>query len=293
MDTPLNEQIAERLEEMAELLAQQQANPFRVNAYRRAAQALRHLDQDLGALFEQQGQAGLIALADVGKGIAGAIAELLTNGRWSQLERLRGTLDPEQLFQTVPGIGPDLARRIHDTLHIDSLEQLETAAFDGRLARVHGLGPRRIAALRASLAELLRRTRRAPPVSAAAELPVELLLEVDREYRKLASRGELPRIAPRRFNPSGEAWLPVLHTERGGWHFSAMFSNTALAHRLGRTDDWVVIYFYDDHHQEGQQTLVTETRGLLLGRRVVRGRETECREYYRRAGEADRPEPTG
>ena len=83
MDTPLNEQIAERLEEMAELLGQQQANPFRVNAYRRAALSLRHLDQDLGTLFEQQGQAGLIALADVGKGIAGAIAELLTNGCWS------------------------------------------------------------------------------------------------------------------------------------------------------------------------------------------------------------------
>ena len=59
MDTPLNEQIAERLEEMAELLNQQQANPFRINAYRRAAQALRRLDQDLGSLFEQQGQAAL------------------------------------------------------------------------------------------------------------------------------------------------------------------------------------------------------------------------------------------
>ena len=171
--------------------------------------------------------------------------------------------------------------------------KLETAAFDGRLALVHGLGPRRIAGLRASLAELLRRTRRAPPVSAAPELALELLLEVDRKYRELASRGELPRIAPRRFNPSGEAWLPVLHTERGGWHFSAMFSNTALAHRLGRTDDCVVIYFYDDHQQEGQQTLVTETRGPLLGRRVVRGRESECRDHYLGEGTAHAPESGG
>ncbi len=49
-----------------------------------------------------------------------------------------------------------------------------------------------------------------------------------------------------------------------------MFSNTALAHQLKRTHDWAVIYFYDDHHQEGQQTLVTETHGPLQGRRVVR-----------------------
>ena len=191
MDTPLNEQIAERLEEMAELLAQQQANPFRINAYRRAAQALRHLDQDLATLFEQQGQAGLIALPDVGKGIAGAIAELLTSGRWGQLERLRGNLDPEQLFQTVPGIGPDLAGRIHDTLHIDSLEQLETAAFDGRLARVHGLGPRRIAALRASLVELLGRTRR---LQRRLRLPLRRRLQRHhlQRWRRRLVRGSVP-----------------------------------------------------------------------------------------------------
>ena len=71
-----------------------------------------------------------------------------------------------------------------------------------------------------------------------------------------------------------------MHTEAGGWHFTAMYSNTALAHQLQKTSDWVVIYFYDDHHQEGQHTVVTETRGPLIARRVVRGREEECRRHY-------------
>jgi putative hydrolase len=110
--------------------------------------------------------------------------------------------------------------------------------------------------------------------------PVSLILDVDREYREKADEGSLPTIAPKRFNPSGEAWLPVLHTERGSWHFSALYSNTARAHELDRTRDWVVIYFYDDHHQEGQHTVVTEHRGPLTGRRVVRGREAECRDFY-------------
>ena len=45
--------------------------------------------------------------------------------------------------------------------------------------------------------------------------------------------------------------------------------------------DWVVVYFYgDDDHREGQRTVVTESQGPLRGRRVVRGRETECRVYY-------------
>ena len=57
-------------------------------------------------------------------------------------------------------------------------------------------------------------------------------------------------------------------------------SNTARAHQLDRTRDWVIVYFYDDHHDEGQYTVVTETRGPLIRKRVVRGRETECRAYY-------------
>jgi len=59
-----------------------------------------------------------------------------------------------------------------------------------------------------------------------------------------------------------------------------LFSNTARAHDLGRTRDWVVVYFYDEHHREGQCTVVTETRGALIGKRVVRGREDECRVLY-------------
>jgi hypothetical protein len=71
-----------------------------------------------------------------------------------------------------------------------------------------------------------------------------------------------------------------MHAERGGWSYTALFSNTALAHRLGRTDDWVVIYFARAGGPEHQRTVVTETRGPLEGLRVVRGRETECREHH-------------
>jgi hypothetical protein len=120
---------------------------------------------------------------------------------------------------------------------------------------------------------------RAPRASAAAPT-IAALLAVDREYREKAAAGRLRTIAPKRFNPSGEAWLPVLHAEREGWHFTALFSNTARAHELGRTRDWVVIYYYDGEHVEAQCTVVTESRGALAGRRVVRGREEECRAHH-------------
>ena len=102
--------------------------------------------------------------------------------------------NPVSVFRTIPGIGPELARCVHDALDVDTLEALEAAAYDGRLEQV---------------------------------------------------------------------------------------PNTAMAHELGRTRDWVVIYFYDDHHQEGQHTVVTETQGPLRGRRVVRGLQAECGEVYR------------
>src|SRR6185295_5764510 len=113
-------------------------------------------------------------------GLASAIAEMLETGRWAQLERLRGSLDPATLFQTVPGIGPELARRIHDALGIETLEALEVACHEGRLGEVDGVGPRRVAAIRAALAEILDRSRlrRRGAVSAAAEPSVEVLLEV-------------------------------------------------------------------------------------------------------------------
>ena len=119
------------------------------------------------------------------------------------------------------------------------------------------------------------------------DLPdVPTLLAVDREYRAGAAAGTLAKIAPKKLNPEGAAWLPVLHTTRGAWHFTALWSNTARAHAAGRTHDWVVIYFYDGDHRERQCTVVTETRGPLKGKRVVRGRENEARSTAKSAKSA-------
>jgi len=282
-----NQQIADKLREVAALLEAQGANPYRASAYRKAADTIARLAQPVRKTFDAEGVAGLDALPHIGKGIAAAIAEILITGRWSQLERLRGTLDPVKLFQGVPGIGPRLAHLAHETLHVDTLEALEAAAQNGHLESVPGVGTRRAAAWRATLADMLKRVRprdRAPLPAPASQPPAATLLDVDSEYRRKAETGILPAIAPKRFNPDGKAWLPVLHTRRGDWHFTALYSNTATAHKLKRTHDWVVVYFYDHDHVEGQHTIVTETRGPLTGRRVVRGREVECRELYAQEG---------
>ncbi len=279
-DRAVNEALAANLREVANLLAQQDADSFRPAAYRRASDTLAGLVRPVTRIFAAEGRQGLMALPGIGASIAAAIVEMLTTGRWSQLERLRGTLNPEKLFQTIPGIGPELAARIHERLHVDTLEGLEIAAHDGRLEQVPGIGKRRAELIRSLLAERLGRPRLRRLRRESEQPEIGLILDVDHEYHRRASAGELKLIAPKRFNPKGEAWLPVLHTTRASWELTALFSNTRLAHELGRTRDWVVIYYQAGDAPEGQCTIVTETRGPLAGRRVVRGRESECQVHY-------------
>jgi putative hydrolase len=275
----INEQIAGRLEEAARLLRDQGADVYRVNAYLRAASTLRTASEPVDVVYRQKGLEGLKELRGVGDSIARAIRELLTHGRLPMLDRLRGDSDPVSLLATVPGIGRRLADRLHDELGLETLADLEAAAHDGRLESVAGFGAKRLAGIRDSLAHRLGRVR-VPPKDAGISPSVAELLDVDREYREKAAAGRLRLIAPRRFNPTGKAWLPVLHTRRGERHYTALFSNTARAHRLGKTRDWVVLY-HDNGDGERQQTVITAARGPLRGRRVVVGRERECELFYK------------
>ncbi len=293
-----NEEIADQLEEAAELLRAHGGDGYRMRAYQHAAETLRHLEEPAIAILDRDGAEGLVAVPTIGRSIAAAIEEMGYRGRWLFLDRLRGEVSPEELFMTLPGIGETLAARIHEELEVDTLEELEVAAHDGRLEKVPGVGPRRAHAIRDLLAAQLGRStrRRARRVAAARthderedDTPkVSLLLALDAEYRRRAERDALPRIVPRRFNDKGDKWLPIWHTEAEGWGFTLLFSNTALAHRLDKTRDWVVVYWEKDGH-ESQATIVTEYRGELRGRRVVRGRERECGKHYARADARPRP----
>jgi len=292
-----NEDVADGLERIGDLLEVQGANIHRVRAYRSAAATIRSCDRPLDEIAEYEGLGGLMQLPGIGQSIASLINELFHTGRIALLDRLEGQVSPEDLFMTVPGIGDGLAKRIHRDLDIETLEELEVAANDGRLEKVSRIGPRRIRGIRDSLSGILGRSSRrharwrrwvessdtTPPgkasVPARSAPSVGQILTIDAEYRRRAATDELHRIAPRRFNPEGRSWLPIMHRELGGWSFTSLFSNTARAHDLGMTQDWVVIYFERDG-EEDQVTVVTERSGDLNGRRVVRGRETECARLY-------------
>ena len=231
-------------------------------------------------LYRADGVTGLRAIDGVGEGLARTIGEIIETGRSSLFDRLAGETSPEMLFAGLPGVGTGLAHRICDELGVATLEELELAAHDGRLARVEGLGRKRVAGIRDALTGILGSRRYTRTASrCASNRRSRCCSHSTRSTVSVRRANDLPTIAPRRFNPAHEQWLPILHTVNDGWDATVLFSNTRRAHELGKTHDWVVIYYHKDH-REDQCTVVTGRYGVLAGERVVRGREAECRRHY-------------
>lgn len=280
-----NDEIADRLIEVSELLEAKEANPYRVRAYRNAANTVRSYEGSLADLVRSGGAESLTELPGVGDSIAGLIEQLCLSGETSLLKRLQGRLGNETVLTTVAGVGPKTAAMIHEKLGIETLEDLEVAAYDGRLNALPGMGHKRLRSVRESLAGRFQRYPR-PAAAAASKMPqpeIGLLLSIDTEYRRKAMLGRLVQISPSRFNPDRKLWLPILRTRRDGHQYTAIYSNSPLAHELGTTRDWVVISCKGD---DRLWTVVTDHRESAIGRRVVRGREIECDAYYARMAES-------
>ncbi|MDG1872611.1 MAG: helix-hairpin-helix domain-containing protein [Mariniblastus sp.] len=284
---PSNDDLAEAIKEVAAFLQVQGANRSRVEAYYRAVNVVQCLDQPVWQIYELNGIAALEELPAIGNSIVRALQQMIRGGKWPLLERLRGNDALESAFASVPNIGSAFARRIHDELQIETLAELQTAAWDGRLERLSGVGQKRLQAIREALAG---RGRFPDPLTCleddrdvTPQIRVAEILDIDDQYRFEVRNKTLPKVTPQRNNPAHEAWLPILHTQRGGRHYSALYSNTAHAHEFGMNKDWVVIYLEDHHHanQHGRWTVITSQFGKLRGKRIVRGRESACAEYYR------------
>ena len=149
-----NAEIADMLEEIARLLAFDDANPFRVRAYRRAAQTLRQSSKQMAELIGQGKD--LVEIPTIGVDIAALIEEAVSSGRMRSLEDLRQSAPAiaHDLLE-VEGIGPKKARALWQALGISNLEQLHRAVIDQRVREVPGFGP----ASERRLANALERTR--------------------------------------------------------------------------------------------------------------------------------------
>jgi DNA polymerase (family 10) len=134
-----NVDIARVLKDIAVLLEIKGANPFRIRAYQNAARTVEEQTTPLRAMVQEE--VDLTDLPGIGKDIGGYIRELVTTGDLGLYEELTADV-PESLIELtrLPGVGAKKVRRLWETLDVQTIDDLEQAAADGRVADLDGFG---------------------------------------------------------------------------------------------------------------------------------------------------------
>jgi len=150
-DMPVhNSEIARLFERLADLLELEDANPFRVRAYRNAARSIAGHAGSMAELV--QAGTDLSTLPGIGKDLAAKIRTIVETGRLPLLEEVQARTPAalSELMQ-LPGLGPKRVKQLHRALHISSPEDLARAARSGRIRELPGFGPKTEALIRARL----------------------------------------------------------------------------------------------------------------------------------------------
>ena len=132
-----NVEIARLFNDIADYLEVKDENPFRIRAYRRAAQAIEGLPEDIAAIAER---GGLLVVPGIGKDLAAKIREYLETGMVEYLEELRREI-PAGVIELlgIHGVGPKTAKVLYEQKAVDSVDKLEEMAKTGALAGLPGI----------------------------------------------------------------------------------------------------------------------------------------------------------
>jgi DNA polymerase (family 10) len=132
--------IARVFAEIADLLEVKAENPFKIRAYRNAADVIAHAPHQLVALSEAQ----LREIPGIGKDLAAKIREICETGDAGLHRELLAEFPPTVLdLLQLQGVGPKTVALLYSQLKIRTLDELETAARNGRLREIKGMGPRK------------------------------------------------------------------------------------------------------------------------------------------------------
>jgi DNA polymerase (family 10) len=188
-----NSSIARVFQDMADLLELKGENIFKIRAYRRAAQVIERLPQEMEVMREQGED--FQRIPGIGEAIAKKSMELITTGKMEAYETLRAEF-PEGILELmeIPGIGPKTAYRLATELMITSVEKLEQAITEGKVADLFRMGDRTAQNLLRQIQAMRRKDQRVP---IGEVLPVvEDILEMLRclpEVKNMTSAGSLRR----------------------------------------------------------------------------------------------------
>jgi DNA polymerase (family X) len=136
-----NIEIANRLEELADLLEIRGANPFRIRAYRNAVRTVRGLTRPLAEMVAAEED--LTVLPGIGKDLSQHIRELLETGGLALLDEVSESVPRElALLTRLEGVGPKKAKKLWEELQVVGMDDLEAAIAEGRVQELEGFGAR-------------------------------------------------------------------------------------------------------------------------------------------------------
>jgi DNA polymerase (family 10) len=186
-----NQEVARIFGEMADILEIKGENPFRVRAYRRAAQNIEGFPKDVSEVS----RADLMKVPGIGEDLAGKIEEIVKTGRLKAHEELKKEV-PEGLTALlgVPGLGPKTAKLLFEKLDIRSIEDLERKASEHKLAGLPGIQKKTEENILKGI-EMLQRGRRRQPLGRVLPLAEEIVrnLKEKAPVKELCYAGSLRR----------------------------------------------------------------------------------------------------
>ena len=203
-----NRELASIFGQMADLLEILGQDPFRINSYRKVARIVGDLTEDIEGLWKQ----GTVAeLPGVGKNTAGRIDEYFRTGRITAHQELLKQVPadlPELL--DISGLGPKTIAKAWRQLGVTSLDDLQQAIDDGRLAELPGLGQKKASQIARGIA-FRQRTAGRTPLGVALPIAEDLAEQLS----KIAgvSRVEIAGSARRRCETIGDVDLLVQATQ--------------------------------------------------------------------------------
>src|SRR5712692_10525246 len=187
-----NFEIARQFDLMADLLEIKGENPFRVRAYRRAAQNMESLTEEIETLVAEN---RLDRVAGIGKDLAAKIAEYLQTGQMRAVEEAKKEIPAGVVaLMNVPGVGPKTAKLLYEKAGVHDVTQLEELAKAGRLKGMPGIQAKTEANILKGIA-VIRQGQARMPLGRALPLAEELAqaLAWVKEVKQISLAGSIRR----------------------------------------------------------------------------------------------------
>lgn len=167
-----NQEVAAVFDGIADILEIQGANPFRIRAYRKAAQNIENLTEDISVVAAK---GGLEAIAGIGKDLAGKIQEIITTGTFKDYEDLKKEV-PSGIVTllAIPGVGPRTAKLLFDHFGVSSIEEVEKLALEHKIQGLPGIKARTEENILKGIA-ILKKGRERLPVGIALPVAEEIV----------------------------------------------------------------------------------------------------------------------